>query len=142
VQSSSLSPAGNSTTELSSSLELQLHAGFVLLSQKQCHRTVLPEACVGDWDPKLPLPAGLVVPSMHESHRIALPEVHAGSQTLEHLLPTGFVLLRQQQLPLLLEAHTPIHVDPRATSETYLPFAAWVPSTCYTVQEAYYHTPK
>jgi hypothetical protein len=92
-------------------LDLWWHAGFVLLSWKQHHRTALQKAHVGNWAPKLPLPAGLVLLSEEQSHRTALPEAHVGNQVLDCLLSAGFVLLSQQQLLWLLEAHTTMQVD-------------------------------
>jgi hypothetical protein len=51
------------TTKLTWAMEVLLHAGFLLLSQQQHHRTVLPEAHAGNQTPKLLPPAGLVLQS-------------------------------------------------------------------------------
>jgi hypothetical protein len=44
-------------------MELLLHAGFLLLSQQQHHRTVLPEDHAENQTPKLLTLAGLVLQS-------------------------------------------------------------------------------
>jgi hypothetical protein len=98
-----------------------LHTGFVLLSWWQCHRTALPEACVGNWATKLPLPAGSVLPSEQQPHTTVLLEACAGNQALVYTLPAGSVILSQQQLLWLLEAHTPMQIDTRASTACWAP---------------------
>jgi hypothetical protein len=89
--------------------------------QQQSHRTELPEACAGNQTPKLPPPTGLV--HRQQCHRTVCPEDHGGNQALECQLPAGFVVLTQQQLLWLLEAHTPTQVDSKVSA------AWWAPDT-------------
>jgi hypothetical protein len=50
-----------------------------------------------------------------------LPEACAGNQVLEHPLPAGSVLLNWKQLPWLLEAHTQMQIDHRASAAWWAP---------------------
>jgi hypothetical protein len=78
-------------------LELQMHAGFILLSRQQHHGTASRSPC-GNWAPKLQLPTGSVLLSVQQSHRTVRPEACVENHAMEHPLPPGSVLLSRQPL--------------------------------------------